>query len=39
VRGERVRLTIGDEARLFDGGLRVHVENAEEASIFGMEIS
>jgi hypothetical protein len=37
VPGERVRLTVGDEARLFDDGLRVYVKNAEEASVFGLE--
>jgi len=34
VRGDRVRLPVGDEARLFDAGLWLHVENAEEASDF-----
>jgi len=35
--GERDRLTVDDETRLFDCGLRVHVENADEPSIFGMK--
>ena len=37
MRGERVGLTVGDEARLFDGGLRVHVENADVVPIYGMK--